>query len=26
LERHFPIIRAAAESIQMGEYHTLESP
>ncbi len=26
LERHFPIMRAAAESIQMGEYHTLESP
>ena len=26
LERHFPLIRAAAESIQPGEYRTLESP
>jgi hypothetical protein len=26
LERHFPLIRAAAESIQPGEYRTLASP
>ena len=26
LERLFPLIRAAAESIQPGEYRTLESP
>jgi len=26
LERHFPLIRAAAESIQTGEYRVLESP
>jgi predicted nuclease of predicted toxin-antitoxin system len=26
LENHFPLIRAAAESIQPGEYRALESP
>ena len=26
LEKHFPLIRAAAESIQPGEYRALESP
>ena len=26
LEKHFPLIRAAAESIQPGEYRALDSP